>query len=133
MRKRLNNGFLQKEHFMLTNPSYLLYLQRLTLDISLQKAFKYRRRRFRYLKSYCEFCGRHAKTEDHHITLVHKLKNRFLPVVANRLVFEEQVINHPRNLISLCSECHSSVHSINTFTADPQLTKIFKAIKRYNF
>lgn len=112
--------------------------ERLALPTITKEQFGYRSLKNRkYGKDkdcHCEFCGKHSKTTDHHITMVSAFANRFLTKISrNWYEFSDNVINHKRNLISLCPECHALVHKDGYHTVDKEMSKIFKAIKRFTF
>ena len=136
-------GCLQKEHTSRLGKEQVKHLrsnnihrERLLLDVSLQEAYKRRSyvniKRNKKKQCKCEYCGKFAKTQDHHITAIATLQKRFLSHVPNKTYFQDSVINHPRNLISLCPECHLLVHKPTSFDTDPEITKVFKAIKRFS-
>jgi hypothetical protein len=83
--------------------------------------------------SKCELCNTERASVKHHIIMRHKIVNRFYHAVKNSFHLETEIINHPRNLISLCKTCHAKVHADGLNTTDIHLTKVFKAIKRFSF
>jgi len=83
---------------------------------------------------YCSFCATTVGNfVTHHITMRHLLVDRFFAKVQNTFNFENEVINHPRNLIRLCENCHSLAHPINSHSIDRTMTHILKAINRFSF
>lgn len=82
----------------------------------------------------CEYCGRRRVTDTHHINLFHKMDDTMVRWgVKDTFHFANEVINHPRNLIQLCNDCHKAVHFFGNDTSDEDMTKVMKSIKRFTW